>query len=295
MYSLESIKGLVSVVIPAYNAAAFIVRTIESVLAQSYGHLEVIVIDDGSTDATASSVEAIGDSRLHFHRQSNKGVSAARNKGFSFAKGEFVVFFDADDIMAHDFLVERVRILQEFDLFDYSCGMVRKLDEENHLMDGLLKSACVNVKEEVLTFDPFVVTCPSSYLFRRDALVRNKLVFNEALSSTADRYFLLEVDRVLVGCMLRAEASCLYYRFHRYSMSNALSNKLIVDNQIYFGFVVNKIRLDARLKRLFLAKSNYVLAGANFRTGNWWACHKFTLLSVFYSPSNFFRTLFKWT
>ncbi len=295
MNSLESIKGLVSVVIPAYNAAAFILRTIESVLVQSYGHLEVIVIDDGSTDATASVVEGISDSRLYFHRQSNIGVSATRNKGFSFAKGEFVVFFDADDVMSHDFLVERVRILQEFDLFDYSCGMVRKLDEENQLIDGLLKSACVSVKEEVLTFDPFVVTCPSSYLFRRDALVRNKLGFNEALSSTADRYFLLEIDRFLVGCMLRDEQSCLFYRFHRYSMSNALTNKLIVDNQIYFGFVVSKIRLDAGLKRLFLAKSNYVLAGANFRTGNWWACQKFTLLSVFYSPANFFRTLFKST
>lgn len=87
----------VSVVIPAYNRAATIARAIGSALAQDPSPLEVIVVDDGSTDATPAVVAAIGDPRLRLVTQPNGGVAAARNRGIAEARGELVAFLDSDD------------------------------------------------------------------------------------------------------------------------------------------------------------------------------------------------------
>jgi glycosyltransferase involved in cell wall biosynthesis len=93
-------QRLVSVVIPAYNAAAFIERTLRSALRQTHSTLEVIVVDDGSTDSTEGLARAAaeGDSRVRIISVPNGGVASARNIGISEAAGEFVAFLDADDL-----------------------------------------------------------------------------------------------------------------------------------------------------------------------------------------------------
>jgi glycosyltransferase involved in cell wall biosynthesis len=88
---------LVSVVIPTYNRAHYLPEAIDSVLAQSYPNVEIIVVDDGSTDHTAQVMERyIG--KVTFQRKQNGGVASARNLGLQFAHGEFVAFLDSDDI-----------------------------------------------------------------------------------------------------------------------------------------------------------------------------------------------------
>jgi glycosyltransferase involved in cell wall biosynthesis len=93
-------EPLVSIIIPAYNAAAFIGRTLDSVQAQTHARLEIIVIDDGSTDNTRNLVlkAAAVDARVRVISTANQGVAAARNKGVAEAAGRYVAFVDADDL-----------------------------------------------------------------------------------------------------------------------------------------------------------------------------------------------------
>ncbi|WP_263841234.1 glycosyltransferase [Salinibacter sp.] len=89
---------LVSVIIPCYNNAVYVKEAIRSALAQSYPHLEVIVVDDGSTDDSPAMIRAFGD-QVRCEQQSNQGAPAARNRGLEMAQGEYVKFLDADDVL----------------------------------------------------------------------------------------------------------------------------------------------------------------------------------------------------
>lgn len=91
---------LVSIIMPAFNSAEHIQEAINSVLVQTYVSWELIVINDGSTDHTASVVEAFDDPRIILESRPNLGVSVARNRGLELAKGDWVAFLDADDIWA---------------------------------------------------------------------------------------------------------------------------------------------------------------------------------------------------
>lgn len=102
---------LVSVIIPTYNRAASIVPAVESVLAQTYPEIEVIVVDDGSTDDTARVLESHLD-RIVFIRQSNAGPSAARNTGIRASKGEIVAFLDSDDLWLPDKIARQVALIE---------------------------------------------------------------------------------------------------------------------------------------------------------------------------------------
>jgi glycosyltransferase involved in cell wall biosynthesis len=94
----------VSVVIPLYNKAESVLAAVGSVLRQSYADFELIVVDDGSTDSSASLVAGIGDRRIRLLGQANAGPGAARNRGLGEARGEYVTFLDADDEWEPGFL-----------------------------------------------------------------------------------------------------------------------------------------------------------------------------------------------
>ncbi len=97
---MQSDQPLVSVVIPTFNRAYCLQRTLHSVLSQTYSRLEVIVVDDGSTDNTRELVlgRSGADPRIRYEYQTNRGVSAARNLGFRLARGEYIALLDSDDL-----------------------------------------------------------------------------------------------------------------------------------------------------------------------------------------------------
>ena len=108
-------KELVSVIIPAFNVAADIRQTLNSVLAQTYQAIEVIVVDDGSSDATAAIVEEFvtRDARIQLIRQTNAGVGAARNAAIRKARGKYVATLDADDLWFPEKLEKQVACIEQ--------------------------------------------------------------------------------------------------------------------------------------------------------------------------------------
>jgi glycosyltransferase involved in cell wall biosynthesis len=91
-------RGLVSVIVPCFNRADIVGETIDSLLRQTYTELEVIVVDDGSTDDTRRVIASYADERLRYFYKPNGGLSAARNYGLALARGEFIAFLDSDDL-----------------------------------------------------------------------------------------------------------------------------------------------------------------------------------------------------
>ncbi len=102
---------LFSIIIPTYNRAAFIEKTIESVLAQTYTNYEIIVVDDGSTDNTEDIVKNIISAKIQYHKIKNSERGAARNHGASIAKGDYVNFFDSDDLLYTNHLSEAYQLI----------------------------------------------------------------------------------------------------------------------------------------------------------------------------------------
>jgi glycosyltransferase involved in cell wall biosynthesis len=129
----------VSVVIPTYNYGRYLRDAVDSVLAQTYAPLEVLVIDDGSTDDTADVAASYGD-RIRFIRQQNAGVGAARNNGIALARGEYLAFLDSDDIWLPQKLEKQIaRFEADPELGLVHCGAER-FDESGVIsvwLDGL--------------------------------------------------------------------------------------------------------------------------------------------------------------
>ena len=96
---------LISVIVPVYNVDKYLSKCIESIIYQSYEHLEIIIIDDGSNDTSASICDdfALQDQRIKVFHCLNHGVSAARNRGIKEARGEYISFIDSDDFIERDF------------------------------------------------------------------------------------------------------------------------------------------------------------------------------------------------
>jgi glycosyltransferase involved in cell wall biosynthesis len=113
------VPGLVSVVIPAYNAGPFIADAVQSALAQSYRPLEIVVTDDGSTDGTATVLKQFG-SAIQVVSQPNGGLASARNSAVRASRGEFVAFLDADDTWHPDKIARQVAAISS----DNACGVV---------------------------------------------------------------------------------------------------------------------------------------------------------------------------
>jgi glycosyltransferase involved in cell wall biosynthesis len=116
---LNPVQPRISVVIPLYNKQDYVEQAVTSILRSGYPAHEVIVVDDGSTDAGPRRVSAMGDPRVRLIRQPNAGVSAARNRGIGEASGDYVAFLDADDYWTPEYLPAIVDLIARFP----ECGM----------------------------------------------------------------------------------------------------------------------------------------------------------------------------
>jgi len=188
----------VSVVMPAFNAEAFIVEAIASVLAQAHRPLEVIVVDDGSTDSTAALAASFGGA-VRLHRQANAGPPTARNRGLELATGEFVTFLDADDLFTPEMLVRQLARMRRRPDIDIVLGGMR------HFEDGDPDGASLRQEGEI----SLQLSCG---LFRRsvfDTVGR----FDPALWQCDDWDWFMRARELRVGLLLHRDV-VVHHRLH---------------------------------------------------------------------------------
>src|SRR4051794_40117270 len=119
----------VSVIIPCFNAARFVQATLESVVRQSWTDLEIIIVDDGSTDESVEIIEKFVDARIKLVRQPNQGQTAALNRGLALATGDYVQFLDADDVLDHRKIEVQLTRLQGMPFAVATCEWARFNDD----------------------------------------------------------------------------------------------------------------------------------------------------------------------
>jgi glycosyltransferase involved in cell wall biosynthesis len=212
-------NALVSVVIPTYNYGQFVGEAIESVLSQTYRPLELIVVDDGSTDDTQE-VLARFEGRIHSLSQENQGLSAARNAGIRLAKGEYLAFLDADDYWMPDKLARQVPVLEcSPDVGVIYCGMQMLWTETGATrVQGCLPRWQGDIRRLLLE-DNRVTGGPSAVLVRRECFDRVGL-FDESIRSIQDRDMWIRISRHYHFAYV--DEPLILYRLHGDNMSRGI-------------------------------------------------------------------------
>jgi glycosyltransferase involved in cell wall biosynthesis len=135
MVGTGMVQAFVSVVVPAYNSAWSIPDTLASVLRQTHCNIELIIVDDGSTDGLADVIApALQDPRTRLVRQENAGLAAARNRGLAESAGDLVAFVDADDIWHPQFLERVIGALDADPAAPFGYALFRRIDTENRMI-----------------------------------------------------------------------------------------------------------------------------------------------------------------
>ncbi len=175
----------VSVVIPAYNAMAFLPETLESVLKQTFTDFEVLIVNDGSSDHIVEWATNITDPRVKLISQENQRVSVARNTGIANAQGEYIAFLDADDLWEPTKLEKQVRCLDDQPEVGLVYTWTLLVDQDNNPTGRIFAShAEGNVWEEVVAND--MISSGSSPMVRRSCF-ETVGVFDRSLAYAPDR------------------------------------------------------------------------------------------------------------
>ena len=191
---MNSIPHLVSVIIPTYNRALLITETVGSVLNQTYRPIEIIIVDDGSTDQTEKVCETLikkaknRDISLIYHKKENGGVSTARNAGTTLASGEFIQYLDSDDLLHPQKLEIQVSALVKNPNCSMSIAGAKITDspQNTNWVKHVNEPQCINYTEYSF-FSPAPTPTP---IYRRKLI--NKIpAWEEGLNMGEDRIFIL--------------------------------------------------------------------------------------------------------
>ncbi len=236
-----------SVVIPTYNRAGFIRKTIESVLAQTFQDFEIIVVDDGSTDNTEGIVKSIASDKIHYHKRGNAERAAARNFGAKMSNGQYVNFLDSDDVVysnhlqvAKDFYDSH----KEVEIFNLGYDIK---DEHNKLILSVKNIQSIN--RQILSGN--ILSCNCVFI-RKDIIIANAFNEDRSLSSLEDwelwirmsaRYFFLSDNTITSSVIQHDQRSVMSVDTSKIKLKiDRFIHHVLLDemNKKHFGSNLNK-------------------------------------------------------
>jgi glycosyltransferase involved in cell wall biosynthesis len=298
---------LVSVVIPTYNSRAYIEETISGVLQQTHSNLQVVVVDDGSTDGTPQLVSNLTvDPRVSLNEISHRGVSGARNAGLAMADGDFIAFLDHDDCWYPTKLERQLTILTNTPAV---CVVGCLMDLISHSGKRFGRTGqVVRSKDQELIAQAKIMPFPMSSILFRKLAIRSVGGFNEALAtaSTGGVDDLDLLSRLASVCRIMCVPETLgAYRHHRSSFTAShfalqrAGTRFVQEHrraeqegrQLTWGEFEKAYRRTFRMLREDRAAEAYYTAGLRAIEGEWPQAARAALKSVFLAPSYTFQRL----
>ncbi|HEV2479885.1 MAG TPA: glycosyltransferase family 2 protein [Puia sp.] len=209
-------ESLVSVIVPVYNGASFVIETLESVAKQTHNRLECIIIDDGSTDNTAALVNdwIAADHRFTYYYQTNKGLSAARNAGLDWAKGDFIQFLDADDVLLPSKLEEQLANWPAegpaVSYTDYGTGRSADIYSPSDYHKSARLHSGDKLTELITRWESSLTIPPHSFLFNASFFTDKKIRFDTSLPNHEDFDCWVTIFRLLPPITYVDKKLCIY-------------------------------------------------------------------------------------
>lgn len=252
-------KGLVSVIIPTYNNEEYIEEAIESVLSQSYKKIELIVVDDGSTDMTYMKIKKYLN-YIRYIKKTNGGVASASNIGIDMSTGEYIAFLDGDDVYTKNKIEMQVKVLENNKDVDFVYNDVEVVDEKLQHINILCSEEHCKSKFDFASkmFVRQLIPGPASIMIRRKC-IEDGLRYPERYTNTSDYYFTLKLSMNYKGMDIK---KVLYrYRRHKKNLTNNHSKQVQCEIDILkdigmenVKMIVEKSSFDIIEKKVILAK-----------------------------------------
>lgn len=208
----EKMESKVSVIIPAYNAELYLEQCVNSILNQTYSNIEVIIINDGSSDATGEVADKLrnNDSRVIVLHKPNRGVSASRNDGLQKSTGDYIVFVDADDFLSEDYIDYMLMLVKATSSdFCLSKNCYTKINEQQ-IADEIVENIS-SVDAIALLLSPRVIVGCWNKIFKKDFLLKNRLTFSTTLFYGEGLTFIIEAAQA-AGSVGVGNRKVYYYR-----------------------------------------------------------------------------------
>jgi glycosyltransferase involved in cell wall biosynthesis len=225
-------QPLVSVIIPAHNGEQFIAQAVESVLSQTYRPVEIIVINDGSTDRTAMVLQPYLHA-IHYVEQQNGGVAMARNRGLAIAQGEFIAFLDQDDWLLADKLAVQTACMT----VDKKLGIIHSswhIADEQGQIRGTIAPWQTMPTLDLTNWVQWKPVFLGAMLFRRSWLMRSG-GFDSRWQQTSDVDFVLRLAHL--GCQASwVQQATVCYRQHKHNASRQALQQAIELQQVLKAF-----------------------------------------------------------
>lgn len=264
-------SSILSVIIPVHNAEKYLSECLDSILSSNYKFLEVICIDDGSTDSSGTILDnyADEDSRVVVIHRENKGVSSARNRGIGQATGEYITFVDSDDQINSEMYYQMINFMQTKSLDCVVCnylyhpfsGPARKIVGEFPDKEILERE---NIKEKIIKpllgfgeGETDILSSVWNKIFSASVIRDNKLKFNECRTHGEDWQFCIEYFSVArtVGFCIEA-----FYQYLRRDKSSLISSyrdnyfKIELEDRLHFKNLFPDLDWDSKKKERELKK-----------------------------------------
>ncbi|WP_315077731.1 glycosyltransferase [uncultured Clostridium sp.] len=258
---------MVSIIVPTYNNEKYIESALQSIFNQTYKDIEIIVVDDGSTDNTSEVLKKYTNKIIYIKKE-NGGVASARNLGLNIANGEYIAFLDADDLYDKNKIEKQVKILKKCRDIDVIYNNADVIDENSKYINTLRSEGVYKNKNNFLCMmlTRQLIPAPASIMLRKKCL-EDGIRYNDNYLNAEDYDFILKLaERYKYEYI---DESLYLYRRHKKNLTNNHNNQLKSEIDIIKALGIEKIKFFINSSTFRKTEKKIILAKIYMKMEMW--------------------------